>query len=80
MSEAGDNWRAEMRAKAREAADHLLGTCEALYVHFEEYQDDETFCATLDEHVRCCETCDWWVEAGDVDEDGNCEDCAEPES
>lgn len=29
----------------------------------------------IDNCVMCCETCGWWFSTGEVDEDGNCEDC-----
>lgn len=29
----------------------------------------------IDNCVLCCDTCGWWVDAGCVDENGNCDDC-----
>lgn len=42
-------------------------------------EDDATFCSVLDSQVMCCTTCDWWVEAGEVDEAGACSDCQQDE-
>lgn len=33
------------------------------------------FCDALDELVRECECCNWWVETYEVDENGHCSDC-----
>ena len=32
-------------------------------------------CREIDNCILCCDTCGWWVDAGEVDENGNCEDC-----
>lgn len=59
----------------------IEGTCRDLETVVEELTsrdfDDLTVSELqeIDNCVVCCETCGWWVDAGEVDEDGNCEDC-----
>lgn len=59
----------------------IEGTCRDLETVVEELTsrdfDDLTVgeLQEIDNCVVCCETCGWWVDAGGVDEDGNCEDC-----
>lgn len=79
MSAPLSNWETLARDKAMEAAAHLLGSCEPLHRHYEEWQNDKTFCAVLDSEIALCNTCDWWVEAHEVDDDGDCADCAPDE-
>lgn len=64
----GSNWAAEMDAKAREAANHLLGSCESLDAHYEDFSDDATFCAVLDSLVFECTGCGWWCEIGECND------------
>lgn len=42
------------------------------------YEDDKTFCATLDQLVFECDCCGWWCdtdEVADVSNDMVCEEC-----
>ncbi len=65
------------QTKAQELADELLGTCEPLD---DEVIDDLDLCFALDEIVRQCETCSWWVRTHEVDDDGNCKQCQEEQT
>jgi hypothetical protein len=64
-------------------AEDLIGTCKSLDQALEkEFGDEAQFddvplqmLELLDDIVLCCRTCDWWVEASEVDDDGDCEDC-----
>lgn len=59
--------------QAEELAVKLLGTCEGVP---DEVFDVEGLAEALDERVRLCESCGWWVEADEIDDDSNCTDCA----
>ena len=62
---------------AKQSADELLGTCKSLYDVVKNGEDDNIeFCRQIDDIVARCNTCGWWVEAGEVDENGDCEGCA----
>lgn len=50
------------------------GACEALDID-EGLFNDAVFCAKLDEKVLCCETCGWWHEPCDIEDNGNCGEC-----
>lgn len=63
----------DKQARAHELADQLMGTCDSLP---DEVLDDADLCGHIDELVMCCDTCSWWVEPHEIDDDGNCEDCA----
>lgn len=65
-----------MNDRAREVADALLGTANDLENEASEEEINSiSFCDALDELVMQCETCNWWVAADDVDDDGNCAEC-----
>lgn len=65
-----------------EICENLQGTCEDLetavqaagleydYLTSAEFQE-------IDSCVVHCECCGWWVDAGEVDENGYCDDCQE---
>ncbi len=54
----------------------LEGSCEPLP---DWVIEDAEACELLDEHVRLCDECGWWGEAGLFDEEGRCDECqAEP--
>ena len=60
----------------------LVGTCMNLDDALEEQgimilTMEET--EELDLEAMQCETCSWWVEAHDIDEDGNCQECSDAE-
>lgn len=60
-----------------EVAHELLGTCKSLEsVITEEEFLNSKFLQALDEEVLECETCGWWCESGEMDEEGNCNDCS----
>lgn len=62
----------------QEAADDLLGSCQSLSDVVECGEDsDQAFCEAVDALVMCCDCCGWWVETGDLDDQGNCSDCAD---
>lgn len=67
---------------AEDAANRLLGSCLSLHdlgSEYEELENNEAFCARLDELVFCCEGCAWWFEASDNKgtDELMCEDCCE---
>jgi hypothetical protein len=62
----------------QELARELNGTCERLYDVLSRQGREELTqaeCEELDEAVMCCDTCSWWVDSDEIDEDGNCSDC-----
>lgn len=61
---------------ARKLAEELLGTCDDLP---EEILDDPDICAMLDNQVRQCDTCGWWVETHEINDDEVCDQCWEEE-
>lgn len=61
---------------AQEIADQLLGSCYDLgEVITYAQSEDVALLAELDQLVMRCDTCGWWVETDEVDDDSNCEDC-----
>lgn len=69
-----------MEKRVAEVADALLGTADPLYDHFtDDEQNDISFCKALDMHVAQCECCNWWVLAGDVNDEYQCAECSEEE-
>ena len=69
----------------QDLVEHLRGTCETLSTALEAFgldeglENDKRFCAYLDSELMLCETCGWWAETHEVDDDGNCEDCSDGE-
>lgn len=70
------------REEILELSEELLGTCGSLNdvlaergLEFDDLTPDNH--ALLAEYVVLCSTCDWWVDAYEVDDDHNCEDCRE---
>lgn len=69
--------------QVREIADELIGTCKEideplkeLGLTFDELMIED--CMALDEIVLCCdEGCGWWFDAGEVNDEGICEECQE---
>ncbi len=59
-------------SKAYKLAYDLLSTTDAIP---DEFLDDQVVLEELDSLVWLCETCGWWVEVYETDEDGNCGDC-----
>jgi hypothetical protein len=65
-----------------ELIDYLRGTahslaegCVACGLSEDHLTDGER--AYLNEHIICCELCGWWEEAGEVNDDQQCDQCAE---
>lgn len=63
-------------------AQQLNGTCQTVnealrYDDRNRSEDDMTRAdhQALDGEIACCETCSWWCEPAELDEDGNCDDC-----
>ena len=66
---------------AEEVSEELLGTCTALTdVVQDGEENDPAFCKELDELIFCCDSCGWWSETGEQDDNGNCESCAESQA
>jgi hypothetical protein len=66
----------------REIASELQGTCGSLDTALEERGFDidavpAALLDTIDEEVMLCETCGWWCDPYEINDDGNCEDCRE---
>lgn len=65
--------------------EHLRGTCLSLHQGLqnqgldEGLENDKRFCEYLDSEIMVCETCGWWAETHESDDDGNCEDCQDGE-
>jgi len=62
---------------------YLLGTCNAVEAAMNAFDlegddvRDEIEDRLLDGNgIQVCETCGWWVEVGEMDEDGNCYQCS----
>lgn len=62
----------DKQERANQIAEALLGTCDDLP---DEVAEDVDLAQLLDGLIWRCETCDWWVEVCETDDDGNCEDC-----
>lgn len=73
--------------KIEAVAQCLCGSCysleEGLATQFGEDADVSDFSVELlrelDDRVMCCEGCNWWCDAGDLDEDQLCSDCCDEE-
>jgi hypothetical protein len=61
--------------------DDLQGTCTSINDHLPEGMDDMDLTSedhdVIDNQIFLCETCGWWCEISEQDEDGNCQDCHE---
>lgn len=73
-------------SRMQEIVDALRGTCDTAESCLtpEECEegdpfDSREFCEILDDTIFKCETCDWWCEVGESDDNGNCRDCGEVE-
>ena len=57
----------------------LLGTSENFTVLEDEYLSmgfcHDALCEKVDNYIWLCESCGWWVEVSETNEDGICEDC-----
>ena len=69
-----------------EMIDQLTGTCQSMDDVLPERMDFEDLtgedCATIDENIFCCQTCNWWHEIESQSEDNpeECVECAESEN
>jgi len=63
--------------------EELRGTSNSLEYLADEYRemgfDDTLLYQSIDVNIWCCESCSWWVEECDTDDNGNCEQCQERE-
>lgn len=71
-------------AKMREVAGTIQGTCKSLDSVLQEVFGDEDLTAVdfaiellqeLDSITMECESCNWWFETGELDDDQVCPDC-----
>lgn len=78
----------ENQKKMAEVGDALVGTCssleDALSIIFGEensdlIQFDIELLRRLDDHTMQCDSCNWWCETGELDDDQICDDCRENE-
>lgn len=66
----------EMLARATEVADALNGTAQSMSaVATEEECNNIEFCSAVDDITMQCETCGWFVDADDVDDECVCSEC-----
>lgn len=75
--------------QAEKVADYAKGTCQSeaeimeAFDFFKGVDDNEALDALnealADKEVARCDTCSWWVESSELNEDSNCEDCAAAE-
>ena len=67
------------QAAAERLGDQLLGTCQDPHgsEEWEQYKNDPEFCARLDSKVMRCDSCGWWAESHEIDDNGNCKGCSE---
>lgn len=63
--------------------DHISGTCKSLQEGISDLYPDmldtdltENDHEEIDGQIFCCDTCNWWCEICDQDEDGNCDSCS----
>lgn len=68
--------------KWEEVIENIQGTCLTLdevinQVYGEEYEPTDLEYHQLDNTTLRCECCSWWVEAHEIDEEGNCHECGE---
>lgn len=66
---------------------YLQGTCMSMdearvkFFKDEDVDENEDFTAdqldTICGEIGHCETCGWWVEVCEIDEEGNCQDCSD---
>lgn len=63
-------------SRASEVIEQLMGTCLSLAdVLTDEEQNDTLLLAEIDQHIEECQTCNWWCECGEINENGDCQDC-----
>lgn len=78
-------YTSENRDKIMAVAERLMGTCKNLDDVVQDVFEDEGLDATsdidikllyeLDETVMLCESCGWWCEPVELDDEQICEDC-----
>lgn len=73
----------------QEVAEALIGTSSDLDHVLQEVFEDPNMTmedvpgdmlAALDDQTMLCGTCGWWVDTSEIDDDGNCAQCAEENS
>ncbi len=75
--------RALTDAQVHELAGDLIGTCDDIDeclpegITFDKLTHVDF--SLLDDEVMRCEVCGWWVESGLIDDEGKCDECAEPD-
>ncbi len=72
------------RETIAEIAEELRGTCGSLLAALEKRGlalDDipAELLRVFDEEVMPCDTCGWWHESHEINDDNNCNECAEDE-
>ena len=80
MSDLGklilDHWKRQVTEKWIEAA---VGTCMSIQevMNFIDIEDEDLIdWVMVDQEIFCCESCSWWCEIGESDEEGDCQDCS----
>lgn len=56
---------------------YLLGSCKSEFDAAEAFGVDAESILSITSQldIERCETCSWWCETGELDEENNCEDC-----
>jgi len=63
--------------RAHEIAEALIGTANSLHNAADEAElEDTALLEALDELTQCCNTCSWWFETDEIDEEGDCTECS----
>ena len=69
----------EIEAEFNRIVEHYQGTCNSLECEDREFLEYQNLTDRFDGDIFLCETCGWWCETCEEDENGNCNDCAEAE-
>lgn len=77
----------ENSAKIKQIAETILGTCHSLDTLIgEEFGEEVTMTdldtrllQELDDITQECQSCGWWCETSDLNDDQTCSDCAHEE-
>lgn len=78
------SYNEENRAKIVEVGERLLGTCGSVDTVIQEVFNDESLSVTdlditlleeLDDITMLCESCGWYCDPGEMNDEQVCEDC-----
>ena len=66
-----------MEDRVREIAEGLVGSCDLTP---NEVFEVDGFAELLDSMCGCCNTCGWWFDSEELNDDYDCTDCVEEEN